>query len=96
MSQTVADEPGEDLVAQARKDRATRKGPFARLALFLRQVIGELKKVVTPTRRELINYTIVVLVFVGIMMALVGGLDWAFGWVVVFIFGDPTASTAVG
>lgn len=96
MSQTVADEPGEDLVAQARQDRASRKGPFARLALFLRQVIGELKKVVTPTRRELINYTIVVLVFVAIMMALVGGLDWVFGWIVVFIFGDPAASTAIG
>jgi preprotein translocase subunit SecE len=96
MSQTVADEPGEDLVAQARQDRATRKGPFARLALFLRQVIGELKKVVTPTRRELINYTIVVLVFVAIMLALVGGLDWVFGWIVVFIFGDPAASTAIG
>jgi preprotein translocase subunit SecE len=96
MSQTVADEPGEDLVAQARQDRASRKGPFARLALFLRQVIGELKKVVTPTRRELINYTIVVLVFVAIMMALVGGLDWVFGWIVVFLFGDPAASTAVG
>jgi preprotein translocase subunit SecE len=96
MSQTVADEPGEDLVAQARQDRATRKGPFARLALFLRQVIGELKKVVTPTRRELINYTIVVLVFVAIMMAIVGGLDWVFGWIVVFLFGDPAASTAIG
>jgi preprotein translocase subunit SecE len=96
MSQTVADEPGEDLVAQARQDRAARKGPFARLSLFLRQVIGELKKVVTPTRRELINYTIVVLVFVAIMMALVGGLDWVFGWIVVFLFGDPAASTTVG
>jgi preprotein translocase subunit SecE len=96
MSQSVADEPGEDLVAQARHDRASRKNPFSRLALFLRQVIGELKKVVTPTRRELINYTIVVLVFVAIMMALVGGLDWIFGWIVVFLFGDPTATTPVG
>jgi preprotein translocase subunit SecE len=96
MSQTVADEPGEDLVAQARQDRASRKGPFARMALFIRQVVGELKKVVTPTRRELINYTIVVLVFVAIMMALVGGLDWVFGWIVVFLFGDPAASTGIG
>ena len=96
MSQTVADEPGEDLVAQARQDSASRKGPFARLSLFLRQLIGARKKVVTPTRRELINYTIVVLVFVAIMMALVGGLDWVFGWIVVFIFGDPAASTTIG
>jgi hypothetical protein len=30
------------------------------------------------------------------MMALVGGLDWVFGWIVVFLFGDPAASTAIG
>ena len=94
MSQTVADEPGEDLVAKARQDRASRKNPFSRIALFLRQVFGELKKVVTPTRRELINYTLVVLAFVAIMMLLVGGMDWVFGWIVVFLFGDPAASAA--
>ncbi|HKU01947.1 MAG TPA: preprotein translocase subunit SecE, partial [Arthrobacter sp.] len=27
---------------------------FARIALFVRQIIGELKKVVAPTRKELI------------------------------------------
>ena len=52
---------------------------LARIAFFLRQVIGELKKVVTPTRKELINYTAVVLVFVVIMMALVTVLDLGFG-----------------
>ena len=50
--------------------------PFARIALFIRQVITELKKVVTPTRKELFSYTAVVLVFVIIMMAIVCGLDW--------------------
>jgi preprotein translocase subunit SecE len=60
---------------------------FARIGLFVRQVIGELKKVVTPTRKELINYTMVVLVFVIIMMALVTVLDLAFGKSVLWIFG---------
>lgn len=91
MAKKVIDEPSEDVVANARKERADRRNPFGRIALFLRQVINELKKVVTPTRRELINYTGVVLAFVIIMMALVSGLDLLFGFGVSYVFGDgPT------
>ena len=90
MARKVIDEPSEDVVANAKKDRAQRRGPFGRLALFIRQVIGELKKVVTPTRRELFSYTGVVLVFVVIMMALVSGFDFGFSALVNFLFGDPT------
>ena len=84
----VVDEPSEDVVATARRERAERRGFFARIALFFRQVISELKKVVTPTRKELLSYTIVVLVFVVIMMAIVTGLDLGFGWLVALVFGD--------
>ncbi|GAB3191170.1 hypothetical protein GCM10027061_18230 [Nesterenkonia suensis] len=56
--------------------------------LFLRQVIDELKKVVVPTRRELTNYTLVVLVFVIIVIGIVSGLDWMFGNGAEWIFGD--------
>ena len=90
MARKVIDEPSEDVVANAKKDRAGRRSPFARLALFIRQVIGELRKVVTPTRKELISYTGVVLVFVVIMMALVYGLDFGFSALVNFLFGDPS------
>lgn len=88
MAKKVIDEPSEDIVANARKERAVRRNPFARIALFIRQVIGELKKVVTPTRKELISYTGVVLAFVVIMMALVSGLDLLFGFAVSYVFGD--------
>ncbi|WP_403023003.1 preprotein translocase subunit SecE [Salinibacterium sp. GXW1014] len=88
MARNVTDDPSEDVVASAKAERATRRGPFGRLALFLRQVIAELKKVVTPTRKELISYTAVVLVFVVIMMALVSGLDFLFGFVVAYVFGN--------
>ncbi len=90
MARKVIDEPSEDLVANAKKERAARRSPFARVALFLRQVLGELKKVVTPTRKELFSYTGVVLVFVVIMMAVVSGLDYAFSWLVSIVFGDGT------
>ena len=84
----MVDEPSEDLVASAKRERAERRSPFARIALFIRQVFAELRKVVTPTRRELFSYTGVVLVFVIIMMALVYGLDWVFGFGVAWVFGD--------
>ena len=60
---------------------------FARIGLFLRQVVAELKKVVRPTRQELITYTSVVLVFVLAVMLYVSGLDFAFGKLVLWIFG---------
>jgi len=90
VARKVIDEPSEDVVANAKKDRAQRRGPFARLSLFLRQVVGELRKVVTPTRKELLSYTGVVLIFVVIMMLLVSGLDFGFSALVNFLFGDPT------
>ena len=62
-------------------------GIFARIALFVRQVIAELKKVVTPSRTELVKMTIVVLVFVLIIMALVYAIDWVIRLGVFALFG---------
>ncbi|MGN6502515.1 MAG: preprotein translocase subunit SecE [Pseudolysinimonas sp.] len=89
MARKVVDEPSEDLVASAKRERAERRSPFARIALFIRQVFTELGKVVTPTRRELFSYTGVVLVFGIIMMGLVGGLDQLFSVGVTWVFGNP-------
>lgn len=87
MARKVIDEPSEDVVANAKKDWDARRNPIGRIVLFIRQVIDELKKVVTPTRKELITYTGVVLVFVVIVMALVSGLDLGFGFLVSYVFG---------
>ncbi len=88
VARKVIDEPSEDVVANAKQARAAKRNPFARIVLFIKQVVVELKKVVTPTRKELLSYTAVVLVFVVIMMALVSGLDWLFGAAVYFVFGS--------
>ena len=88
MSSNEIDETG-GLVERAQADRAAKKSFIGRIVLFIQQVIAELKKVTTPTRKELINYTLVVLGFVVVMMALVWVLDQLFGWVTVFIFGTP-------
>ena len=92
VAKKIIDEPSEDVVANARKERAQKRGPLGRFSLFIRQVFAELRKVVTPTRKELVTFTLVVLGFVVIMMALVGGLDWLNALVVNFVFGDNTTS----
>jgi preprotein translocase subunit SecE len=64
---------------------------IARIVLFVRQVVAELKKVVTPTRKELVNFFLVVLAFVIIMMVFVWVVDQLFGWLTVLVFGTPLA-----
>lgn len=64
-----------------------RRGLFARIALFIRQVVAELKKVVWLTRSDLITYTIVVLVFVAVVMAFVTVVDLGIGQLTRWIFG---------
>lgn len=65
-----------------------KRGFFGRILQFLREVIAELRKVVTPTGGELVNYVLVVLVFVAFMLLLIFGLDWLFGQGAFWLFGD--------
>ncbi|WP_047688095.1 preprotein translocase subunit SecE [Kocuria sp. ZOR0020] len=84
MSQTTAtDRPGGE------PDEAP-SGIFGRILLFLRQVLGELRKVHTPTRAELVQYVLVVLVFVAFMMALISVLDLGLGQLAMLVFGEGT------
>jgi preprotein translocase subunit SecE len=73
------------------KDAAKRGNPvsrwFASIALFIRQILDELRKVVRPTRSELWNYTLVVIVFVTAIMAIVSALDFGFNRLVALVFG---------
>ena len=85
----VQDEPKGGEVVASGAPREKKPNVFARIALFIRQVLAELRKVVTPTRQELIKYTGVVLGFVVVMMALVYGLDLLFVWVTTVVFGVP-------
>jgi preprotein translocase subunit SecE len=53
---------------------------------FLKEVRQELKKVIWPTRQELVTYTIVVLVTVVVLMSAVFGLDVLFSRFVLDVF----------
>ncbi|GAB17993.1 preprotein translocase SecE subunit [Gordonia effusa NBRC 100432] len=79
----VVDRPAKSKAVATDRNR----NPFAALWLFLQQVVAELKKVIWPTRRDTIVYTIVVLVFVVIATALIAGLDIGFARLVLLVFG---------
>ncbi len=56
-------------------------------ALFFRQMVGELRKVIWPTRKELVTYTVVCLTFVIFMVIVVTSLDYGFTKLVFEVFG---------
>ncbi len=62
-------------------------GLFARIGLFYRQIVSELRKVVWPTRKQLSTYTAVVLVFVTFIIAVVSLLDLVLTKIVFLVFG---------
>jgi preprotein translocase subunit SecE len=64
-----------------------RRGRLSRLALFYRQIVSELRKVVWPTRKQLTTYTSVVLVFVSFVIAIVSLMDLGLTRVTFWIFG---------
>jgi preprotein translocase subunit SecE len=70
------------------RGRDEKRPPFpARLALYTRQVVSELRKVIWPTRNELVTYTIVSITFVTAMVAYVGLLDYGFTKAIFKMFG---------
>lgn len=62
-------------------------GIFARIVLFIRQVVAELRKVVTPSRNEFSRYVMTVLAFVIVMMLIIAGMDILVGFLVDKVFG---------
>jgi preprotein translocase subunit SecE len=71
-------EPATPRPAGGRGGRPTR---------FVRESISELRKVLWPSRNELVTYSIVVIVFVVVMVSIVAGLDIGFAKLVLQVFG---------
>jgi len=65
--------------------RAGRSG-FAAVAgwrpRFVMDIIGELRKVVWPSRQEAMHLTMVVIIVSVILGAALGGIDIGFGWLI--------------
>ncbi|WP_246108789.1 preprotein translocase subunit SecE [Streptomyces sedi] len=70
-----------------RRGRRAKRGPLGKLALFYRQVVAELRKVVWPTRKQLATYATAVIVFVVVVICILTVLDWGFSRVIEYVFG---------
>ncbi len=92
-SRGIVTDVSADTRGSGRTGRRSDKGgnPISRffrsISLFVSQILDELRKVVRPTRSELVNYTIVVIVFVTVVMALVATVDFGFTRLVLWLFG---------
>jgi preprotein translocase subunit SecE len=84
---TPAGDGDKGRATAVRDGRPAKASLPSRLIRFLREVVAELRKVIWPTRNQLVTYTIVVLVFVSFMVALVALLDLVFAQGVTFLFG---------
>jgi preprotein translocase subunit SecE len=82
-TQTRDTAPAEKPARPGRPAKGNRTTPV----VFVRQVVAELRKVIWPTRHELVTYTTVALVFILVMVGLVTGLDTLLGKLVLQVFG---------
>jgi preprotein translocase subunit SecE len=67
--------------------RPSSGGPGGRPGRYIREIISEMRKVLWPSRHELVTYTAVVIVFVVIMITIVGFLDLGLAKLVLKVFG---------
>jgi preprotein translocase subunit SecE len=72
--------------AKKSADRPSRN-PIAFVWNYLLQVVAELRKVIWPNRKQMVNYTAVVLVFLAFMVALIGLVDLGLAKLVMLVFG---------
>ena len=68
-------------------DTEKKPGFFARISRSILDMRGEMKKVVWPSRKQILNNTLVVLAAVAISAIFIGGLDSLLGLVVRFVLG---------
>ena len=59
----------------AANQATAKKGLFARIRDYFKGVASELKKVTWPSKKDLINYTLIVLAFIVFMGVVIGLLD---------------------
>jgi preprotein translocase subunit SecE len=83
----ISETKGAATPKRAAATTVKRPNMFARFGRFLREVVAELRKVIWPSRNQMVTYTIVVIAFVAFMVALVGVLDLLFAKGVLAVFG---------
>ncbi|KAA8818399.1 preprotein translocase subunit SecE [Bifidobacterium vespertilionis] len=71
----------------SKAEKASKPNVFMRIGLFIKQIIDEMRKVVTPTGKELLGWAVACFIFVLLLMAFVTAMDFGLGKLVMWVFG---------
>lgn len=69
-------------------EQVKKPGFFSRIGRNLRDLRSEMKKVIWPTKKQLVNNTLVVFIFVAICAIFIGLLDFIFSGALQLFFGQ--------
>lgn len=72
----------------ATEKTAKKPSVFAKIGRFFKDIVGELKKVVWPSKKQVINNTIVVIVVVILSSLGISLIDYFFGLILKLFFGS--------
>lgn len=68
-------------------EKPEKKSIFTRFGKFFRDQKSEVKKIVWPSKKQVINNTGVVLIAVALFAIITGGFDWILGLIVKAVLG---------
>lgn len=83
----TVDEDGKKSKKAKKAAGGPTRNPFLFVWNYLKQVVAELRKVIWPNRKQMVNYTAVVLVFLVFMVTLIGLVDLGLAKLVLLVFG---------
>ena len=66
-----------------KKPEKKKDGLIAKISRFAKELRNEIKKIVWPTKKQVLNNTCVV----GVVMIAVGGFIWIIDWIFAFVRG---------
>jgi preprotein translocase subunit SecE len=84
---TIEDEAKAKKKKAKKATKEERRNPIAYVINYLREVIGELRKVIWPNRKQMATYTTVVLVFMAVLVTMISLVDLGVARLVLLVFG---------
>jgi preprotein translocase subunit SecE len=75
----------------AQEQKKDKKGFLKNAGRFLRDTRGEMRKVVWPSRKQAVNNTLVVLIFMAIMAVVIGVFDYGVNSLILLMRGGSGA-----
>ncbi|WRS26618.1 preprotein translocase subunit SecE [Oscillospiraceae bacterium MB08-C2-2] len=65
------------MAANVKKEEKSKSGPgfFGKISRFFRDILGEMKRVVWPSKKQVMNNTVIVIGFMIVASILIGGFD---------------------